>query len=112
MVYVCDAQKTTMDATDMVSVDATVASALSDLESISSLKEEQRMTLKLFLHGINVFSLLLSDFCMSLIYQVASLIIEYIELIGRGHTTIDNDRQMVYPINCQVFFLKCLPFSK
>ncbi len=44
MVYVCDARKTTMAATDVVSV-AAIASVLSELESISSLKEEQRKTL-------------------------------------------------------------------
>ncbi len=44
MVYVCDAQKTTMAATDVDSV-AAIASVLSELESISSLKEEQRKTL-------------------------------------------------------------------
>ncbi len=49
MVFVCDAQKTTMVATDVVSVDAPIASVLPELESISSLKEEQRMRLKVFL---------------------------------------------------------------
>ncbi len=46
MVYVFDAQKTAMMTMNVVSVDAVIASILSQLESYSSLKEEQRMTLK------------------------------------------------------------------
>ena len=44
-----------------VSVDTTIASVLSELENISSLKEEQRMTLEAFLHGQDVFALLPTD---------------------------------------------------
>ncbi len=69
------AQKTTMAATDVVSIDATIASVLSELESISSLKEEQTTTLKAFLDGEEVFALLPSDFGRSLIYQLALLVI-------------------------------------
>ncbi len=43
-VYVCGALKTAMAATDVVSVDAAVASVQSELERVSSLKEEQRKT--------------------------------------------------------------------
>ncbi len=60
MVYVCDAQKTTMATTD-VSVDAAMASELSELECICSLNEKQRTTLKAFLGGKNVFVLLPTD---------------------------------------------------
>ncbi len=53
----CDAQKTTMAAVpEQVSINAAIASVLSQLDGISSLKEEQRMTLKIFLIEI-MFSL-------------------------------------------------------
>ena len=42
-----------------LALDAAVASIISELESISSLKEEQRMALKAFLEGKYVFALLL-----------------------------------------------------
>ncbi len=62
IVYVCDAQKTTMAATDVVSINAAAASVLSELESVSSLKEEQRTTLNIFLDGKDVFTLLPTGF--------------------------------------------------
>ncbi len=82
MVCVCGAQKTTMTATDVVSVDAAIASVLSELESISSLKEEQRTTMKAFLDGKDVFSFLPNDSHKSLIYQLSSLVIRFADLIG------------------------------
>ncbi len=60
MVYSCDVQKRTMATMDVVSIDAAVASVLSDLESISSLKKEQRASLKASLDGKDVFTLLLT----------------------------------------------------
>ncbi len=45
---------------DMVSLDAATASVLSELESISSLKQEQRMTLKAFLEEKKMFSFIQS----------------------------------------------------
>ncbi len=83
LVYVCDAQKTAMAATDEFSVDPAIASVLSELESILSLQEEQRMTLKVFLGGKNVFAFFLTE-CESLIYQVAPLVIWFVDLIGRS----------------------------
>ena len=50
-----------------VSIDAVIASVISDLERISSLKEEQRTTQKAFLHGNNVFARLLAGFGFSLV---------------------------------------------
>ena len=41
----------TNKAPEEVSIDTAIASVISELESISSLKEEQRTTLKAFLHG-------------------------------------------------------------
>jgi len=46
-----DCWLSTMVAPDKVSVDAAVSSILLELERISSMKEEQRTTLKAFLHG-------------------------------------------------------------
>ncbi len=65
----CDGQKTAMAAMNLVRVDAAIALVSLELECISMLKEEQRMTLKAFLQGKNVFTLLLNDFSKSLIYQ-------------------------------------------
>ncbi len=48
--------ETTMAATDVVSVDDVVPSVLSEPGSFSSLKEEQRATLKAFLDGKDVFA--------------------------------------------------------
>ncbi len=49
-----------MVAMVVVSVDAAIASNLSELESISSFKEKQRTTLKAFLDEKNVFAFLLN----------------------------------------------------
>ena len=49
-----------------VRIDTVRASVISELESVSSPKEEQRMTLKAFLHGKDVFALLLGGFDKSL----------------------------------------------
>lgn len=49
--------KTTLAAPEEVSVDAAIVSVISELERISSLKEEQRTTLKAFLRGKHVFGL-------------------------------------------------------
>ena len=54
-----DCLKTTMAAPKEVSVDAAIASAISELESILSLKEDQKTALKAFLDGKDVFALLL-----------------------------------------------------
>ena len=51
----------TMAAPEEVTVDAVIASVTSELESISSLKEEQRMTLKASLEGEDVFARLPTD---------------------------------------------------
>lgn len=59
-----------MGAPKEVSV-AAVASVISELESLSSLKEEQITTLKALLDGKDAFSLLPTVFGMSLIYQLA-----------------------------------------
>ncbi len=40
-----------------VNVDAAIKSVLPELESISSVKEKQRMTLKAFLDGKSIFAL-------------------------------------------------------
>lgn len=48
----------TMAALKEVSIDAAKASLISDLQSISSLKEERRMSLKAFCDGKYVFALL------------------------------------------------------
>ena len=45
----------TMVALEKVSVDTVLASVISELESISSLKEEQRTTLKAFIDGKRCF---------------------------------------------------------
>ncbi len=74
-------RKTTMSATNMVSIDATIASVLSEMESISSLKEEQRTSLKAFLDGKDVLTLLPNDFSKSLIYQA---VIRFVDLAGRS----------------------------
>ncbi len=67
---------------EQVSVDAALAQVLSKLERISSLKEEQRTTLKAFLDGNNVFALLPTDLGKSLIYQVALLVIWFVNQTG------------------------------
>ena len=54
------------EATEEVSVTA-IASVISELESISSLKEEQRTALKAFLDEKDVFALLPTGFGKSLI---------------------------------------------
>ena len=50
--------KQTIASPEEVSVDTVTASVLSELESISASEEEQRMVLKTFLHGKDVFTLL------------------------------------------------------
>ena len=67
--------KQTMAAPEEVSLDTEIASVISELESISSSKEEQRTTLKAFLHGKDVFSLLPTSFCKSLIYGLVLLVV-------------------------------------
>ena len=52
-------EKTTMAAPKEVSVDVVTASVISELQSISSLKEGQRTALEAFLNGRDVFALLL-----------------------------------------------------
>ncbi len=77
-------KKPTTAATDVVNVDSAIAAVLSELESISSLKEEQRTTLKVFPDGKDVFALFLTDFGKSLIYQVTLLVTQFVGLIGRS----------------------------
>ncbi len=75
--------ETMMAAADMTSINAAISSAVSQLENISSLKGEQRTTLKAFLDGKDVFALLPTDFGKSLIYQLVLLVIWFVDLIGR-----------------------------
>lgn len=63
----------TVASPEEIGVDAVTASVVSKLESISSLKEEQRMALKAFLDGKCVFALLPSGFS-SLTTSYGSLI--------------------------------------
>lgn len=51
-----------MAAAKEVSRDAATASVISELESVSSLKEKQRTALKGFLYGKHVFALLPTGF--------------------------------------------------
>ncbi len=64
----------------------------SELENKSSLKEEQRTTLKAFLHGTNVKCLLQADLGKSVIYQLAVLVIRFVDLIGQSQSVTDGDR--------------------
>ena len=66
--------KTTMAACTELSIDSAISSVLSDLESLSSLKEEQRTALKAFLSGKDIFALLPTGFDKSFIYQLAPLV--------------------------------------
>ncbi len=52
----------TMAAPIELSMDASIAAVLSELDNISSLKEEQRTAPKAFLGGKDVFALLLTGF--------------------------------------------------
>ncbi len=79
-------KKPTTAATDVVNVDSAIAAVLSELESISSLKEEQRTTLEVFPDGRDVFALFLTDFGKSLIYQVTPLVTQFFCLIGRDQS--------------------------
>ena len=56
-----------MAAPEEVSVDTVIASVISEVESISSLTDEQRAALMDFIHGKDVFTLLLTGFGKSLI---------------------------------------------
>ncbi len=78
------------------------ASVLSELESLSSLKEKQRTALKAFFGGKNVFALLLTHFGKGLVYQVAPLVTGFVYPIGRSQSMMDDGRQMVYPITLRV----------
>ncbi len=64
---------------EQVSIDSNtaLASVPSELQSISTLKEEQR-TVRTFLDGKNVFTVLLN----SLFYQVALRVIRFVDWIG------------------------------
>ncbi len=88
VLYVCDFQKTTMAAMDLVS----------ELESVSSLKEQQRMTLKASLDGNNVLTLLPTGFGESSIYQMAPLVTWFVDLTGGSQSAIDRDRQVQSPV--------------
>ena len=59
---------------DAASQDAAIASVVSDLENISSLKEEQTTALKAFLNKKDVFAVLPTGYGKSLIYQIAPLV--------------------------------------
>lgn len=69
------------------SINAAIASVITELEFMSSFKEEQKMALKAFIDRKDAFILLLIGFG-SLIYQPAPLvalsyyIIWFVELIG------------------------------
>ena len=58
---------------DETSVSVAIEQVLSELQSISSLKEEQNTALEAFLRGKDVFALLPTGFSKSLIYQLAPL---------------------------------------
>ncbi len=64
--------------------DAAIASVLSELGSISSLKEKQRTTLMAFLNRKKGFADILTDFGKSLIYQKVPLVIRFVDLTGRS----------------------------
>ena len=57
-----------------MAVDSAITSVISNLDSILSLKVEQRTALKAFLCGKDVFALLPTGFGKSLIYQIAPLV--------------------------------------
>ena len=56
------------------SIDTAITKVISQLENISSLKDEQRTALEAFLSGKDVFALLPTGFGKSLIYQLAPLV--------------------------------------
>ena len=57
-----------------MTIDAAITLVISQLDNISSLKEEQSLALKAFLRGKAVFGLLPTGFGKSLIYQLAPLV--------------------------------------
>ena len=61
---------------DETSVSVAIEQVLSELQSISSLKEEQNTALEAFLRGKDVFALLPTGFGKSLIYQLAPLVVK------------------------------------
>lgn len=62
--------KITVVAPEEATVDAAIASVKSELESLSSPKEEQRAAPKALLDGKDVFVFLPNGFAKSLIYQL------------------------------------------
>ena len=58
---------------DETSISVAIEQVLSELQSISSLKEEQNTALEAFLRGKDVFALLPTGLGKSLIYQLAPL---------------------------------------
>ncbi len=97
-----------MVAKDMVNINAAIASVLSQLGSIFSLKEQQRTTLKTFLHGKDIFALFPAGVGNSLIYQVALLVIWFADLIGRNRQWQKDGLFNHLPS----VFSQFLPFSK
>ena len=61
------------------SIDTAITKVISQLENISSLKDEQRTALEAFLSGKDVFALLPTGFGKSLIYQLAPLVAKEME---------------------------------
>ncbi len=86
----------------MCSVDAAVASVVSVPGSIFHSKKSKDRYRRLF--SMEKMFLLLTDFAESLIYQLAMLVKWFVDLIGCSQSVIDSDRQVVYPITCQVCF--------
>ncbi len=77
----------------------------SELQNISSLEEEQRTILKVFLDGKNVFVPLPTNLSGSLSYEVTLLVIGFADLIGQSQGATGGDRQMAYPSPAEYFWL-------
>ncbi len=106
--WACDAQETTMVVTDVVSVDAAVTSVVSELESIFFIERKAKNNTESFSWWM---SLLLSQLALARVWFNNWLRCAYglLNLIGQSQSVIDGDRQVVFPVTCQVFFCAC-PF--
>lgn len=79
----------TMTAPQEVGADTAIRSVISELESISPLKEEQRMTLKVFL------------------MKEMSLLTNLTQQLLMKHTNQDGGRTFSIPQSCWIFHLTC-----